>query len=259
VLIADDHPLFRIGLRYTLHQQADVIQADVIAEVGSSSDAITQATALKPDVVLLDIGMPGDGIAACQHIGRHIPNTIIVMLASKDEYSLLPLAKHAGAHGFVDKDTNPENFLMRVADIVSEPQEDWFPVSELPSLTRRERQVLELMAIGNAKKDIAAALGISPETVKDYVRTLYRKLDVKDRLLAVQRAHELGLLRDLCQHTTVKASHDKTKTANVTKADVKKANAKTQATKTQATKTVKPSKKTRQSKRHPASRYGLES
>jgi DNA-binding NarL/FixJ family response regulator len=219
ILIADNHPLFRIGLRYTLRQQADVI-----AEVGSGSEALAQALALKPDVVLLDIGMPGDGIAACQHICNHVPDTIVVMLANSDEYGLLQLAKHAGAHGFVDKDSSPENFLTRIHEIVSKPQQDWFPVSNLPSLTRRERQVLELMALGEAKKDIAAALGISPETVKDYVRTLYRKLKVKDRLLAVRRAREVGLLRDQPSHQNTahnSITQDNTTTKPTTKLPTK--------------------------------------
>lgn len=241
VIIADDHPLFRIGLRHTLRQQADVI-----AEVGSGSDAIAQALALKPDVVLLDIGMPGDGIAACQHICRRMPNTIVVMLASNDEYGLLQLAKHAGAHGFVDKDTSPENFLARIHEIVNEPQQDWFPVNDMPRLTRRERQVLEHMATGKAKKDIAAALGISPETVKDYVRTLYRKLEVKDRLLAVHRARELGLLRDMTDDTINSKEQATSKASN------------TQHKKASKTKT---SKKTPQGRARatPAHRYGLES
>lgn len=242
VIIADDHPLFRIGLRYTLRQRADVI-----AEVGCGSDAITQALALKPDVVLLDIGMPGDGIAACQHICRRLPDTIVVMLASSDEYGLLQLAKHAGAHGFVDKDTSPESFLARIHEIVSEPQHDWFPVSNTPSLTRRERQVLEHMATGKAKKDIGAALGISPETVKDYVRTLYRKLKVKDRLLAVHRARELGLLRD-ATHSPVKSPIKDNKQDKATN-------------KASTSQQKNASKKTRQGRARakPASHYGLES
>lgn len=251
VLIADNHPLFRIGLRYTLRQQADVI-----AEVGSGSDAIAQTLALQPDVVLLDIGMPGDGIAACQHICCRMPGTIVVMLASSDEYGLLPLAKHAGAHGFVDKDASPENFLARIHEIVSEPQQDWFPASDLPHLTRREQQVLELMAKGNAKKDIAAALGISPETVKDYVRTLYRKLEVKDRLLAVHRARELGLLRD---QTNPMNDSSSIPTEKTTEKVLEKATEK--VPEKAVTKAVKSSKRNPKPRRQntPASRYGLES
>lgn len=254
VIIADDHPLFRIGLRYTLQQRADVI-----AEVGSGSDAITQALALKPDVILLDIGMPGDGIAACQHICRRVPDTIVVMLASSDEHGLLQLAKHAGAHGFVDKDTSPENFLARIHEIVSEPQQDWFPVSDLPSLTRRERQVLELMATGQAKKDMAAVLGISPETVKDYVRTLYRKLKVKDRLLAVRRARELGLLRDVTHNPINDIKKDTRKdTRKDTNKDTRKEKAPSRAA---SAPQKKPNKKTPsgRARANPTHRYGLES
>ncbi|MEM7736651.1 MAG: response regulator transcription factor [Deinococcota bacterium] len=191
VLIADDHPLFRIGLRHTL-----ACHADVIAEVSNGPDALEQTLTYKPDVVLLDIAMPGDGIATCQQICARAPQTIIVMLLSSEEQALLQIAKNAGAHGYIRKETNPEAVIESIHNILEQPERDWFPNVDLPKLTRREAQVLTLLAQGNNKKQMGAALGISPETIKDYLRGLYRKLDVKDRLLAVNRARSLGLLRD---------------------------------------------------------------
>ncbi|MEM6430918.1 MAG: response regulator [Deinococcota bacterium] len=191
VLIADDHPLFRIGLRHTL-----ACHADVVAEVSNGADALEQTLNHNPDVVLLDIAMPGDGIAACQQICARAPKTVIVMLLSSEEQALLQIAKNAGAHGYIRKETAPDAVIETIHSILEQPERDWFPNVDLPKLTRREAQVLTLLAQGNNKKQMAAALGISPETIKDYLRGLYRKLDVKDRLLAVNRARSLGLLRD---------------------------------------------------------------
>jgi DNA-binding CsgD family transcriptional regulator len=141
--------------------------------------------------------MPGDGIATCQQICARAPQTVIVMLLSSEEQALLQIAKNAGAHGYIRKETNPESVIESMYSILEQPERDWFPNVDLPKLTRREAQVLTLLAQGNNKKQMGQALGISPETIKDYLRGLYRKLDVKDRLLAVNRARSLGLLRDV--------------------------------------------------------------
>lgn len=191
VLIADDHPLFRMGLRYALQLQG----FDIVAEAGSGGEAVRLAKALAPEVVLLDIKMPElNGIEACRELTAREPRPLVLILTTFEEPAIVAAARAAGARAFLSKETDPAELARIIRAILAEPGRDWLPQVELPQLSPREGQVLSLLAQGYSNKSIAKALGLSPETVKDYIGGVYDKLGVSDRLGAVSRARELGLV-----------------------------------------------------------------
>lgn len=191
VAIADDHPLFRMGLRYALSAQG----FEVVAEVENGLQALQAAKTYRPDVVLLDVKMPEqDGLEACRDIRAQMPQVLVVMLSTFDEPAIIQAARVAGASAYFSKETAPKELAARLERIVANPTRDWFPRVSLPELTGRELDVLRLLANGNSNKEIARALGVSPETVKDHLNAVYRKLDVRDRLSALRQAQQLGLL-----------------------------------------------------------------
>jgi DNA-binding NarL/FixJ family response regulator len=191
VLIADDHPLFRMGLSLALGAEG----FEVAGEVENGRQAVERCAQGGVDVVLMDVKMPGmDGIEACRLAvgGEHAP--IVVMLTTFEEPAMVRAAHEAGATAFLSKETEPRELARLLRAIVADPERDWMPRVDLPELTPREEQVLQLMALGLSNKAIAKELGLSPETVKDYLMGVFRKLDVRDRVSAVRRASELGLL-----------------------------------------------------------------
>jgi two-component system, NarL family, nitrate/nitrite response regulator NarL len=191
VLIADDHPLFRMGLSLALGAEG----FDVAGEVENGRQAVERCAQGGVDVVLMDVKMPGmDGIEACRQAagGEHAP--IVVMLTTFEEPAMVRAAQQAGATAFLSKETEPRELARLLRAIVADPERDWMPRVDLPELTPREEQVLQLMALGLSNKAVAKELGLSPETVKDYLMGVFRKLDVRDRVSAVRRASELGLL-----------------------------------------------------------------
>ena len=199
VLIADDHPLFRMGLSMAL----DLEGFDVAGEVENGRQAVERCRRGGVDVVLMDVKMADmDGIEACGLI-RGVTDgadavteerPLVVMLTTFEEPALQRAARQAGATAFLSKETAPRELARLLRAIVADPARDWMPRVELPELTRRETQVLRLMAQGLSTKAIARELGLSPETVKDYLLGVFRKLDVRDRVSAARRAGELGLL-----------------------------------------------------------------
>lgn len=191
VLIADDHPLFRMGLSLAL--KADGFE--VVAEAENGRQASERARQLDVDVVLLDVRMPEqDGIAACRAITAAPDAPVVVMLTTFEEPAVIEAARSAGARAYLSKETSPRELARMLRNILAAPDRDWLPEVALPELTPRESQALALMARGLSNKAIAAELGISPDTVKDYLENVYRKLDVRDRVSAVRRAAELGLV-----------------------------------------------------------------
>lgn len=191
VLIADDHPLFRIGLSLAL--KADGFE--VVAEAENGRQAVERARQLDVDVVLLDVRMPElDGIAACRAIAATADAPVVVMLTTFEEPAVIEAARAAGARAYLSKETSPRELARMLHNILAAPERDWLPEVALPELTPRESQALTLMARGLSNKAIASELGISPDTVKDYLENVYRKLDVRDRVSAVRRAAELGLV-----------------------------------------------------------------
>lgn len=200
VLIVDDHPLFRMGLALAL-------AADGFAVAGEAADgkqALRRVAEGGVDLVLLDIRMPDmDGIEACRLMtgaGRAAAPTdapVVVMLTTHDEPGIVRAARQAGATAFLSKETAPRELAALLRRIVADPRRDWLPSVSLPSFTPREEQVLGLLGAGCSNKEIAKRMGVSPETVKDHVEHVYQKLEVRDRLAAVRRATELGLLTQL--------------------------------------------------------------
>lgn len=191
ILIADDHSLFRMGIRYALIAKG----FDVVAEAATGNEAINLCLLKKPDLAILDIKMPeSDGIFACQEILKFSPNTLIIMLTTFEEPAILSAAKKAGAKAYLSKETEIDELVNKLKDILKFPDYPWFPTIEVPELTNRESQVLKLLVDGLSNKEIARDLSLSPETVKDYLQNIYSKLEVNDRLAAAQKSRELGLL-----------------------------------------------------------------
>lgn len=190
VLIADDHPLFRLGLKYALS-----VQGFEVAAEAADGHAALQACRRQPiDAVLLDVKMPTmDGIEACRAIRALEPAPIVIMLSTFDEPAIIKAAREAGATAYLSKETDPATLADLIRKICRNPQRGWLPHVEVPDLTPRESQVLALLAEGYSNREIAEKLEISPETVKDYLNGVYRKLNVRDRLSAVNEARHLGL------------------------------------------------------------------
>ncbi len=203
VLIADDHPPTRAGVRTALQDHG----FEVCAEVGTARAAVDAAMAERPDVCLLDIHMPGNGIAAAAHISAALPDVAVVMwTVSRDDQDLFD-ALRAGASGYLLKDVDPDRLpdalrdVMRgeaslpqslVTRLVSEfrgrEQRRRLPLGGRRSatLTSREWQTLELMRQGLSTAEIAERLFIAPVTVRTHISALLRKLRVPDRESAIR-------------------------------------------------------------------------
>jgi two-component system nitrate/nitrite response regulator NarL len=192
VLIVDDHPLFRMGLSLALTAEG----FDVVGEAGDGEQAVQVARATGAELVVMDVRMPGsDGIEACAQLTSQAGGPVVVMLTTYDEPGVVRSARQAGAKAFLSKETAPKELARTLRRVVEEPDHDWMPQVALPELTPREAEALELLGQGFSNKAIAKAMGVSPETVKDHLERVFAKLDVRDRLTAVKRANELGLLR----------------------------------------------------------------
>ncbi|MFS8835869.1 response regulator transcription factor [Synechococcus sp. WC101] len=191
VLIADDHPLFRLGLKFALQAQG----FEVVAEAETGSQAVEYCRRCPVEVALLDVRMPdGDGILACQQIVE-LGLPVVVMMTTFQEPALIESARRAGAKGYLSKETDPAELARVIRQILANPDRDWLPApKELPKLTPRELCVLQLMKEGLANKQIARRLGLSIETVKEYASAAYRKLDANDRVTALLKAQQLGIL-----------------------------------------------------------------
>lgn len=208
VLIADDHPVFRNGLRALL---SSVPAIEVVGEASTSDEVIALAASAQPDVILMDLQMPGiGGIEATRRILHTSPHiTILVVTMFEDEESVFA-ALRAGARGYVLKGASP-NELMRAIQAVGSGEAifspaiaqrliDFFaapqptaPTQGFPDLTDREREVLALIARGHKNPEIASRLSISLKTVRNHVSNIFSKLQVADRAQAILRAREAGL------------------------------------------------------------------
>ncbi len=192
VLLVDDHPLFRMGLSLALSAEG----FEVVAEAGDGEHALAVAAAQRVDLVLMDIRMPGtDGIEACRQLTTRQDPPVVVMLTTHDEPGVVRAARQAGARAFLSKETAPKELARMLKRVLEEPEKDWMPQVALPELTPREEEALTLLGKGYSNKAIAKEMDLSPETVKDHLERVFHKLDVRDRLSAVKRATELGLLR----------------------------------------------------------------
>jgi NarL family two-component system response regulator LiaR len=207
VLVVDDHAVVREGLRTFLALQEGI---EVVGEATDGEEGIRQAERLRPDVILMDLVMPRlDGVGAMRELRRRLPASRVIVLTSfADDERLLP-AIQAGAAGYLLKDVEPRELAraVRAADagealldptvaarlvdaIAQAPGEE--PAERL---TRREREVLALIADGLSNKRIARELGISEKTVKNHVGHVLAKLGVTDRTQAALHAVRAGLVR----------------------------------------------------------------
>ncbi len=210
VILIDDHTLFRVGLEGLLTSRG----IEVVASVGSGQDCLRLVGDLTPDIILLDMRMPGiNGLGVLELIRKHDPELPIVMLTtSTDEGDLLESLRQ-GAQGYLLKDMEPDELVLALRDIVSgktvvapdlapilakavqgggvteKEEPDDSPFSEL---TPRETEILGLLAEGQSNKAIARNLGISDGTVKLHVKAILRKLEVHSRVEAAVMAVEQG-------------------------------------------------------------------
>ena len=203
VLLVDDHPVVRQGLRALLSTQDGI---EVVGEADDGEAAVAAAERLSPDVVLMDVVMPGmDGVEALRRIGERRPQTRVVMLTSYADERRAMEAIDAGASGFLLKDASPRDVAAAIraahrGEAVLHPSvaakllaERRRPPAAHADLTARELEVLRLIARGLQNKQIAAQLHVSEKTVKTHVSAILRKLDVTDRTQAAMYAVREGL------------------------------------------------------------------
>jgi DNA-binding NarL/FixJ family response regulator len=208
VLIADDHGVVREGLRAVLGPESDM---EVVGETATGKEVVERAAELGPDVVLMDIQMPGmNGIEATRRILDANPHVGVVVLTMFEDDDSVFSAMRAGARGYVLKGAPPSQILKvlravaggeayfgpeiahRLMDFFSAPKPA-SPEDTFPELTTREREILDLIAQGHTNTKIAARLFVSPRTVGNHVSHIFMKLQVADRAHAIIRAREGGL------------------------------------------------------------------
>ena len=213
VLLVDDESMVRAGLRLVLETDPGI---HVVGEAADGHQAVRAAATLKPDVVLMDVRMPGkDGITATHDILSADPNTRVVVLTTFNEEALVHAALRAGASGFLLKIAPPERlidaiYVAAAGDALLDPlitrqliaaltRAPTTPAVTTPAdmnhLTAREGQVLALLARGQSNAEIAAALTVGDATVKTHVARVLMKLQLRDRVQAVIYAYEHGLVR----------------------------------------------------------------
>jgi DNA-binding NarL/FixJ family response regulator len=210
LVLVDDHALVRQGIRGLLELTPDL---RVVGEAADGEEALARVAELSPDVVLMDVRMPRmNGLEALRALRRADPGRRVVLLTTFDEDSVVLEALRAGVQGFLLKDVTleqlsdairrvasgetllPPGVTERVLRGFSEVAHD-FPSSDLPEgLTRRELEVLRLIARGMSNREIADTLGTAEGTVKNQTSSILSKLGVRDRTRAVLRALELGCL-----------------------------------------------------------------
>jgi DNA-binding NarL/FixJ family response regulator len=203
VLIVDDHPVVRTGLRGML---AGTPEIDLVGEASDGQEAVLQAQRLQPDVILMDLRLPGlDGVAATTRIKQDRPATQVIILTTYDSDGDILRAIEAGAIGYLLKDT-PRDELFRAIHAAAQNQPLLTPSVAARLMNRmrtpadeglsgREIEVLGLVARGNCNKEVARALSISEATVKTHLNHIFQKLAVTDRTSAVTVALERGILR----------------------------------------------------------------
>jgi len=207
LLVVDDHPAFRVGLRALLESLGDF---EVVAEAETGEQALEAAIAIAPDVIVMDLQMPGlGGIETTRRVVAATPHVRVLVLTMFEDESSVFAALRAGAHGYVLKGAGQEQ-LARAIHAVAEGESIFSPeiarrVIEFfsrstasrplvfPELTEREREILDLIARGMANPEIARRLVLSPKTVRNHVSNILSKLQARDRSAAIVQAREAGL------------------------------------------------------------------
>ncbi len=196
LMLVDDHKVLRIGLA-SLFQTVPSVQ--VVAEAGSAEEAVTEALRTEPDVVLMDVRLPGgDGVEACRAIIAERPQTRIIMLTSYPDEDAVVASIMAGAAGYLLKQTDPERLIEAVERVAGgasllDPEVTRAALEfmrlggssqvddSLASLSEQERRILPLIAEGKTNREIGAELSLSPHTVKTYVSSIFQKLHLARR------------------------------------------------------------------------------
>jgi DNA-binding NarL/FixJ family response regulator len=192
VLVVDDHDVVHWGFRVLLGEQPWVARC---MSARSGEEALGLLATLRPDVALVDLFLSGEsGADVCASIRRHSPDTRVLLISGSGRMSP-PAARAAGASGFVSKDWDAKD-VVRAVRAVGLGQTVFAPTSAQPAplLSEREREVLDLIAVGSTNREIASTLYLSPHTVKEHTSALYRKLGARNRAEAVQLAQRVGLL-----------------------------------------------------------------
>ena len=209
ILIADDHPVFRFGLKALLATEPEF---EVVGEASTGTEAVSLARELAPDVILMDINMPGlNGIEATRRIVAARPETGILIVSMLDDDSVFA-ALRAGARGYLLKGSEGDATLRAICTIaeggtifspgIAGQVMKYFAggkpetADPFPELTEREREILALLAQGLSNAEIAKELTISLKTVRNHISNIFNKLQVSDRLQAALRAREAGLGED---------------------------------------------------------------
>lgn len=205
VVVADDHPVFRSGLRTMVEEAPDL---ELIGEARDGQEALDLCRSSPPDVVLMDLRMPNtSGVAATAALAEELPSVRVLMLTMLEDDTSLVAALRAGARGYVLKGAAPEEILRAVRAVAAGQAifdlelADRLPALvtggqrpyPFPDLSRRERDVLELVATGLSNGAIAARLGLSEKTVRNNVSMVLVKLRAADRPAAIIRAREAGI------------------------------------------------------------------
>jgi two-component system response regulator NreC len=211
IMLADDHTLFRQGIRTLISAEADM---EVVGEASNGGDAVEKATELRPDVVLMDIGMPGlSSFEATRQIKKNRPETKVLFLTMYDDEDYLAECMEAGASGYVLKDSPAEQLVAAIAEVhrggsylsprmLSHLVDDFRSrvksATRLPrfsTLTRREVEILKFLAEGNSVKEIATILNLSVKTIEAHKFNLMRKLDIHNKAQLVQYAIQKKIIR----------------------------------------------------------------
>jgi DNA-binding NarL/FixJ family response regulator len=211
VLVADDHPFFRDGLRVMLDATPDT---ELVGEAADGNETIALARSLRPDVILMDLRMPGlGGIEATRKILSETPQVGILVVTMIEDDDSVFAAMRAGARGYLLKGADKDEMLLAIRAVgrgeaifgpsIARRLVQYFashaavPTQEsrtaFPGLTDREREILDLIAAGHTNQEIASQLFLSLKTVRNYVSSILTKLQVSDRAQAIVRAREAGL------------------------------------------------------------------
>ena len=207
LMLADDHRMLREGLSRSMREEG----FDVVAEARNGAEAVQLATQVKPEVILMDVTMPElDGVEACRQIREAMPGARVVMLTMHADQDVLANAIRAGASGYLVKDcaTNEIAAAVRMAaagDTALSPQLAATMLDEVRRMdqpvpeqervvTKREEEVLQLIADGCSTPEVAERLFISQKTVKNHLASIYQKLDARDRTQAVLSAVRMGIV-----------------------------------------------------------------
>lgn len=207
LMLADDHRMLREGLSRSMSEHG----FDVVGEARDGVEAVNMAYSLNPDVILMDVSMPEmDGVEACRQVRAAVPGTKVVMLTMHADQEVLANAIRAGACGYLVKDCSTEEIAGAVrmassgetalspqlaASMLDEVRKlDMAPTREERVVTKREEEVLQLIADGCSTSEVADQMYISQKTVKNHLASIYQKLDARDRTQAVLQAVRMGIV-----------------------------------------------------------------